>query len=497
MKHKNSSKQIFIIGAGIGGLATGALLANRGFRVTILEKNNFIGGRASTYKEKGFTFDKGPSWYMMPEVFEKYFSQFNKKTSDYYKLIRLKENYKVFFETKNTYTIKADMKENIKLFNKTEKNGGAKLTEYLKQSKYLYNTSMKNMVYLDYDNPAQLLNIPLILNMPRLKLFSSFHSLVSKYFKNKELQKILEFTTVFLGGSPYNTPAFYSLVSHADLNLGIYYPEGGINKIIQALQELCREQGVNIKLNQEVTELKIENSKISKIFTKSDIFDADIVISNADYQFTETKLLPPLSQTHSDKYWSKKILSPSAFIVYLGINKKLKNISHHNLYFNSSWETHFEKVFKQRQWPENPSYYVHAPSLTDSGVCPKGSETLMFLVPIAPGLNDTDEIRYEFSKKILDHFESLISEKFTKNIVVKKIYSHRDFKKEYNSYLGTAFGIAHTLLQTGPFRPKNKSGKIKNLFYVGQYTNPGIGLPPSLISSQITGNLIFKKYGSE
>lgn len=486
---------MFVLGAGIGGLSVAALLQKNGFDVTILEKNSFLGGRASIFKKDSFIFDKGPSWYMMPEVFDDYFAIFGKKTSDYYKLIRLPVNYKVFFDSKNTYEIGSDMNKNIQIFEKAEKGAGQNLQKYLAESKYLYETSMKEMVFLDYDSLTQLLNIPLILNAPRLKLFNSLHSLIAKYFKNKELQKILEFTTVFLGGSPYNTPAFYSLVSHADFNLGIYYPDGGMNRVPEALTTLCEELGVKIIKNSNVSKLETRSETITEIVTPETIYKPDIVVSNIDYAFTETALLDKNSRTYDEKYWSGKTLSPSALIIYLGINKKLKNISHHNLYFNSSWEEHFKNVYADKDWPANPSYYVHAPSLTDKSVAPRGSETLMFLVPVAPGLNDTDEARNKTADFVLDHFQKLIGENFKTNIVVKKIYSHRDFIKEYNSFKGSAFGISHTLMQTGPFRPLNKSKKVKNLFYAGQFTNPGVGVPPCLISSQITAKLVNKYYG--
>lgn len=488
-------KSVFVLGAGIGGLATAALLAKKGYNVTVIEKNSFLGGRASIYEEKSFTFDKGPSWYMMPEVFDDYFALFGKKTSDYYKLTRLAVNYKVFFDSGSTYEIESDAAKNIQTFERAEKGAGKKLQKYLAESKYLYETSMKEMVFLDYSALTQLLNIPLILNAPRLKLFNSLHSLIAKYFKNKELQKILEFTTVFLGGSPYNTPAFYSLVSHADFNLGIYYPDGGMNKIPHALASLCQELGVKIIKNEPVTKLETKNGLISKITTSRSSYAPDIVVSNIDYRFTETTLLQPESQTYDESYWSKKTLSPSALIIYLGINKKLKNISHHNLYFNSSWEEHFKNVYSDKNWPKNPSYYVHAPSLTDKSVSPRGSETLMFLVPVAPGLNDSDEARNKTAQYVLEHFQGLIKENFMQNIIVKKIYSHRDFIYEYNSYKGSAFGISHTLMQTGPFRPLNKSKKVKNLFYAGQFTNPGVGVPPCLISARITAGLITKHHG--
>ncbi len=488
------NKKVVVIGAGVSGLATAALLAKDGYQVTVLEKNSFLGGRASYFIKKGYFFDKGPSWYMMPEVFDNFFSLFGKKTTDFYQLRRLNIHHKVFFSPKETYEISDDLEKNIKMFEKLEKGAGKKLKAYLKESQFIYENSMKDLVMLDYCSIFPLLKPKLIYYLLRFNLFKNLHSHVRKYFTNKSLQKILEFTTVFLGGSPYNTPAFYSLVAHADFNLGIFYPIGGIHQVIKALLKLCQDYKVEILGNHQVSKVIVRNQKIKEVKVGKKSFFGEIFICSMDYRNFEVNLLPKDYQTYDKDFWDKKTLSPSAFIIYLGINKKLQNVEHHNLYFDQSWESHFENVYQKKDWPENPSYYVHIPSKTDSGVAPKNSETLMFLVPVAPGLKDDQTIREEFSQKILTHFETLIGEKITPYIEVKRIYAHRDFINEYNSFMGSAFGLAHTLDQTAIFRPKNKSKKLTNLYYVGQYTNPGVGVPICLLSSQIVRNLIRKDY---
>jgi phytoene desaturase len=488
-------KKVVVVGSGVAGLATAALLGRQGYPVTVLEKNPFFGGRASVYKKDGFNFDKGPSWYMMPEVFDHFFSLFGKKTEYFYQLKKLPIHYKVFFDNKKSYTIYDDLNKNIALFERVEKGGGEKLKKLLDQAKFLYEKSMDQLVRLDYSSIFQLVNLKILRFLFVAKLFKSLHKQIAKYFKNKDLQKILEFTTVFLGGSPYNTPAFYLLVAHADFNLGTYYPIGGMYKVIEALLKLCRENKVSLINNQPVIGYRFDGNKITAVKTQKKEYPTDLVVFAGDYHFNETKLLPKKLQTYNQSFWERKTLSPSAFIIYLGIKKKIKNAAHHNLYFHQSWEDHFKTVYQKKDWPKNPSYYVHIPTKTDPGMAPRGCETLMFLVPVAPGLDDNDDLRERFAKKVIAHFEGLVGENITKSIKVKKIFAHRDFIEQYNSYQGSAFGLAHTLFQTAIFRPKNKSKKVANLYYSGQYTNPGIGVPPCLISAQITANLINKENG--
>lgn len=483
------NKKIIIIGGGIGGLATAALLGKQGYQVTLLEKNSKVGGRASIWKKNGFTFDLGPSWYMMPDAFEHFFSLFNTSPQNFYELIKLNPRYSIFFDN-NQFPFTSSLSQNKKIFDSLEPNGGKKLQKFIDESEKLYKLAMEELVYINYTSLFPLLSPSLLWKVIKMKLFKTFHADISEQFKNPYLQKILEFTTVFLGGSPYITPAFYTLIAHTDFNLQIWHPKGGIYKVIEALEKLCKKYNVKLKTNQEVTKIHIRNNKVYSVETKTNIYKTDIVVSNADYAFTETKLLSKQYQTYPNEYWKEKTLSPSALMIYLGINKKLKNVSHHNLYFSNTWEKHFEEVYNKPQWPNNPSYYVNIPTITDPSMAPKNSETIIFLVPISAHLKDRNKEREDLANRVISHFEKTIKESFHNNIMVKKLFSNRDFENNYNAYNGAAFGIAHTLLQTGPFRPNNKSRKVKNLYYVGQYTNPGIGLPPCLISAEIVANLI-------
>lgn len=489
-----NKKNIIIIGGGIGGLATAALLGKDGHKVTVIEKNKIVGGRARFLKLNDFYFDMGPSWYMMPEVFENYFKLFNKKTGDFYQLKKLDINYRVFFEDGETIDIFSDKEKNFNTFKKLEKNGDLKLKKILNNAKFIYEESMKQLVFSDYKNIIKLLKPNILINLIKFNLFQSLHSYIKSIIKNEKLQKILEYTTVFLGGSPYNTPAFYQLVAHADLNLGIYYPIGGMYKIVEALKKLCKQNSVSIITNEEVKQVFIKNNLIYKIKTNKNNYYGDIFVVNADYPYFETNFLEKKYQVNDKKTWEKKVFSPSAFLIYFGIKDQLKNSHHHNLFFTSNWEEHFKNVYKNKKIPENPSFYYHIPSKTDQSMASKNHHSVMILVPIPPNLFlDNQETRF-FYKKILNKFAQINNIKnIEEKIVVKKIFQTKDFVNDYNSYFGSAFGIAHTLFQTALFRPKNFSSKIKNLFYVGHHTNPGVGIPPVLISSQIVYNLI-KKY---
>lgn len=487
-------KKIVVVGAGIGGLATACLLAKDGYQIIVLEKNSLIGGRARYLKLKDFYFDKGPSWYMMPEVFENFFKIFNSKTADFYRLKKLDVHYRVFFDDGKTIDIYSNLNKNLKTFKKLDENGDIKLKKLLKKAKYIYEESMKQLVFESYKNHLKLAKPEIIKNLIQFNLFQTLHDYIKNIFKNEKLQKILEYTAVFLGGSPYNTPALYQLVTHVDLNLGIYYPIGGIYKIIEALKTLIKKYKLRIITKQEVKKVKIKNGLIKKVYTKNKAYDGDIFIINADYPFFETKILPKDSQTYPKKYWQNKVFSPSAFLIYLGINDPLPKSKHHNLYFTNQWEKHFKQVYQNKKIPEDPSFYYHIPSKTDSSMAPENCHSVMILVPTAPGLYFTKKTEKEFYNMIINKFANLNNIKnIEKKIIVKKIFHAKNFLKDYNSTQGAAFGLAHTLFQTAIFRPKNFSKKIKNLFYVGQYTNPGVGMPSVLISSQIVYKLV-KEY---
>jgi 1-hydroxy-2-isopentenylcarotenoid 3,4-desaturase len=485
-------KKIAVIGAGLGGLSASALLAKKGFNVTLFEKNNQLGGRASVFKEKGFLFDKGPSWYLMPEVFEKFFNEFEKKPSDFFELKKLNPEYRVFFEGKNFVDVPENKKEIKKLFNDFEENGGKKLEKYLMQAEFKYNTALNEFLYRDFNSITDFINPKLALKGLKLHLFESIEKYVSRFFSSDEAKKILQYTMVFLGGSPKNTPALYSIMSHVDLTLGVWYPLKGLNELTKSIEQLCLNQGVKINLNESIEKIIVENNKAVSIKSNKGIYDFDLIIANADYHFVETQLLDKKFQSFNEKYWNSRVMAPSALLFFIGLNKKLSNLQHHNLFLANEWNTHFNELFKEKKWPSNPSYYVCCPSKTDSNVAPKGKENLFFLIPVSADLNDSNEIREKYFNQIITDFEKRINEKIMNSIEVKKIYAHKEFISEYNSFKGTALGLAHTLFQTAVFRLPRKSKKINNLYFTGNYNHPGIGVPMVLISSQILANEVSK-----
>jgi phytoene desaturase len=482
MAHKSA----IIIGAGFGGLATAALLAKKGYTVTLLEKNDHPGGRAMVYKEKGFTFDMGPSWYLMPEAFERYFSLFDTKPSDFYTLKRLDPQYRVYFDKDDRVDMYRDLQKNLDTFDSIAPGAGKLVEEYLDLAKYQYDIAMNQFIYKNYNSLLDIMDPRLMIEGTKLKLFSSLNAFVSQYTNQDKIKKILQYTMVFLGGSPSNTPAFYSIMSHIDFHLGVFYPMGGMGKVIEGLAKLCKENRVKIVTNQEVKRIHVRNKHAHSVETQDKTYEADLVISNADYPHTETDLLTSHNQTYSKEYWERKTIAPSAFLLYLGVKGTVKNLSHHTLSFADDWEHHFAQIFDDPAWPDKPSYYVCCPSKTDPSVAPKGHENIFVLVPVAAGLKDTKDVRMKFRSKIISHIEHITGEKIDNRIVVERIFSQQDYASMYNAYKGTALGLAHTLFQTALFRPQNKSKNVDNLYYVGQFTHPGIGVPMCLISAELT-----------
>lgn len=480
------AKKIIVIGAGFGGLAAAALLAKDGHQVTVIEKNEMVGGRARIWREAGFSFDMGPSWYLMPDAFETYFANFGKKPEDLYKLIRLDPSYRIFFGSGDKLDISSDLQKNIELFESIEAGSGKKLIEYLEQAKYQYDVSMKQFLYKNFTSIFDFFNKRMLTEGRKLHVFENLDAFTKRFFKSERLRKILQYSMVFLGGAPSNTPALYSVINHADFNLGVWYPEGGFNAVAVAMQKLAESYGAKFIINTPVTKINVVDGAATSVSTESEEFEADVVVGNGDYHHIETNLLPKSSQSYSTRYWNNRTVAPSAFIIYLGLNKELNSLSHHNLVLSHDWTKHFNAIFDNPSWPDEPSYYVCAPAKTDTTVAPAGKENLFVLVPIASDLPETPEFREEFAQKIISHFENEIGESITPHIEVKRIFTGVDFAKDYNAFKGTALGLSHTLFQTAMLRPRMKSKKVKNLYYSGQFTQPGIGVPMTLISGQLT-----------
>jgi len=483
-------KNIIVVGSGFGGLAAAALLGRNGYQVTVIEKNEQVGGRASVWKKDGFVFDMGPSWYLMPDVFEKFFAEFGKKPTDYMDLVRLDPAYRVFFSTHDSVDISKNLQKNLDLFETLEPGAKEKMKEYLEKSQYEYDIAMRDFIYKDYKHLTDFFKPKLIVEGTKLHMFEKLDSYAKRYFHSEKIRQILEYTIVFLGGSPYDSPALYSLMSHVDFNLGVWFPKGGIGQLVHAMFTLAKEQGVSFVLNEPVKKIQISQAKATGVITEKKTYDADSVIVNADYAWADTHLIEKKYQSYSNHYWEKRKIAPSAYLLFLGLDKPIKKFVHHNLYFHPQWGQHFDDIFKKCQWPKSFSYYVSCISKTDPMAAPKGCENVFVLVPVAPGLEDTDDIREIYFNKTIDHMEKLAGENIRDHIIVKRIFAHNDFSQRYNAYKGTALGLAHTLKQTAIFRPRHQSKKVKNLYFTGHYNHPGIGVPMVIISSQILADVI-------
>ncbi|WP_370478112.1 phytoene desaturase family protein [Tamlana flava] len=480
-----------IIGSGFSSLAASCYLAQAGFNVTIFEKNKTIGGRARQLKKEGFTFDIGPTWYWMPDVFERFFSDFGKKPSDYYTLEKLNPAYSVYFG-KNDYIIIEDTLDKIeRAFEREEQGSSKKLRKFINEAKSNYNIAIKDLVYNPGVSPLELITPTTIKKINQF--FSTIKQDVRKAFKNERLIQILEFPVLFLGAKPSDTPSFYSFMNYADFGLGTFHPVKGMYQVILALEKLAKELGVTIKTEADIEKIIVENGEAKGLVSNGKMFLADIIVSGADYHHTESLLEKPYRQ-YSESYWTKKTFAPSSLLFYVGFDNKLINVNHHTLFFDVDFDVHAEAIYDDPKWPKNPLFYGSFPSITDNSSAPNGKEAGIFLIPLAPGLEDTNELREKYFEKIITRFEDLTSQNVRDHIIFKESFCINDFIKDYNSYRGNAYGMANTLMQTAFLRPKLKSKKVENLFFTGQLTVPGPGVPPSLISGKLVADLVIKHH---
>ena len=482
-------KKVVIIGSGFSALAAAAYMAKANFSVTVLEKNEQLGGRASLLEIDGFKFDMGPSWYWMPDIFERFFADFGKKVSDYYELEKLSPGYRVYFGKDDFIDISDKPEKIIAKFEEIEPGSGKHLRKFMEDSRKNYEIAMKDLVYNPGKSILELVNIE---TAQRLHLFvQNISQTVRKNIKNPKLRSILEFPVLFLGAKPQNTPAFYNFMNHADFGLGTWYPKGGFNAVALGMVELAKELGVKFLINQEVIEIETENNIAKRVKTSNDIFEADLVISGADYAHTE-KLLKQNEKNYNEDYWQKKVFAPSSFLYYVAFDCKVPELQHHNLFFDTDFGQHAIDIYDEPKLPKKPLFYANFSSKTDLDLCPEGKETGFFLIPVAVDLDDNQEIHDAYFELIMARIEKNIGVDLQNSVLFKKSFGIKDFKERYNSCRGNAYGLANTLWQTSILRPSISNKKIKNLFYTGQLTVPGPGVPPALISGKVVTDYILK-----
>jgi len=486
-------KKIAIIGAGFAGLSAATCLAKEGYNVTVFEKNSMAGGRARKFEEEGFTFDMGPSWYWMPDVFEKYFQLFGKTTADFYDLQLLSPSYRIFYSKEKVWDIPAGVDALVNFFEQIEKGSGVRLKKFLEEGEFKYKVGINNLVYKPGLSISELIDLKLMQGIFKMHVFQSVSTYVKKYFKDPYLIQLLEFPVLFLGSSAQKTPALYTLMNYADMALGTWYPKGGMHKIVEGMVTLATSLGVKFKYNSEVQQLFMVGNKVKELMVNGTRQEVDYLVAGADYHHVEQKLLPEKFRMYSDDYWQKRAMAPGSIIFYLGINKRLKNLLHHSLFFDKDFALHANEIYETPQWPTEPLFYVSCPSKTDPTVAPDGCENVFILIPVAPGLNDEEHIREKYFDLVITRMEALIGEPFRENIVYKRTYAHRDFITDYHAFKGNAYGLANTILQTANLKPSIVNKKVANLFYTGQLTVPGPGVPPALISGQVVAKELVKR----
>ncbi len=490
----SNSKKIAVIGAGFAGLASACSLAHKGFEVTLLEKNAQTGGRGRSFSHQGYTFDMGPSWYWMPEVFDQFFNRFGKKVSDYYTLERLDPSYRVFFEDGIPLDVPAAYEEFKRMLEAIESGAGVNLDRFMAEAKVKYEVSMSDFVWKPSLSILEFAKPRLLVESLRLHLFSGFSDHAKKYFKHPKIIQLLEFPILFLGAKPSKTPAMYSMMNYADIMLGTWYPKGGMCKIAEAMTKLAHELGVRIITSSNVSAIDVSNNEAYAIAFNGNTERFDAVVAAADYQHVESKLLQKEFRSYSDDYWNKRVMSPSSLLFYIGVKRKVTGILHHNLFFDEPFDRHAEEIYDQPAWPQNPLFYLCCTSMSDPSVAPDGKENLFILIPVATGLTSTEEHRMKYLKMCLERIRKLTGEDLESEIEYVRTYAHEQFVDDYNAFKGNAYGLANTLTQTAILKPRLKSKKVKNLFYTGQLTVPGPGVPPSLISGQIVADEVEKYF---
>ena len=480
------NNQVTVIGAGFAGLSAAAYLARDGYRVRLLEKNEGLGGRARQFSAEGFTFDMGPSWYWMPEIFEQFFNDFGSSAADHYELVRLDPSYEIVYGVEDRVEVPASTQELFALFERLEPGSSANLRTFLEEAEYKYRVGINEFVQKPGHSILDFADVRVFKSVFRLQMLTDMASYVRKLFKHPQLIQLLEFPVLFLGATPANTPALYSLMNYADLKLGTWYPLGGMHKIIEGMAAVAAGQGVELITNSAVASVETDDGQVHSVTTADGtVYPTDILVNTADYHHFDQQVLAPADRMYDAKYWAGRTMAPSSLLFYVGLDRKVPDLHHHTLFFDADFNRHAHDIYEEPTWPEDPLFYVCAPSVTDPSVAPEGCENLFFLLPLAPDLEDDDARREHYWNLMCERFSQRIGFDIRPHVVYRRGYAHREFKEDYNAYRGNAYGLANTLLQTAFLKPKLRSKKLRNLWYAGQLTTPGPGMPPSIISGEV------------
>jgi phytoene desaturase len=490
------NKKTAIIGSGFSGLSAAVALASQGMEVEVFEKNEKAGGRARNFSADGFTFDMGPTWYWMPDIFESFFKKYGHTVSDFYELKRIDPSYRMFFGKDDFFDVPANLDEIYNLFDSIEPGSSKNLRKFLKDAEFKYNIGINEVIHKPSKSIFEFMEPKLLSGLFRLDFFRSISSYVSENFSNFKLQKLLEFPVLFLGATPQKTPALYSLMNYADIVLGTWHPMGGMYKVVEGMQQLAESFGVKFYFNAPVNKINVNNGKVNHVLVNEKQHTSDYLVASGDYNHIEQSLMDTEYRNYSKNYWETREMAPSALLFYIGLNKKVKNLLHHNLFFDTDFAKHAKEIYEHPRWPNDPALYVSCSSKTDPAAAPEGYENLIVLIPVAPGLTDTSEIKEKYFNIAIERIEKIIGESLRDNIIFKRFYAQSDFIADYNSFRGNAYGLANTLRQTAFLKPKMHNRKVKNLFYAGQLTTPGPGVPPTIVSGQVAAQQILRDTGT-
>ena len=483
-------KKIAVIGSGFSGLSAAAYLSKAGNEVHVFEKHDQPGGRARQFKtEEGYVFDMGPSWYWMPDIIDNFFTDFGSKTTDFFELISLNPQFEMIFAD-DKIAVPENLDELKMLFEKIEEGAGLQLEKFMKSAKFKYEVGMQDFVNKPCHSWAEFISPKIARSALKLDLLSNFRNYVAKYFKNEKLRTLMEFPVIFLGASPKNIPALYSLMNYGGYALGTHYPLGGFYQLVLGMKQLAEKQGATFHFSNIVESINTENGSVISLTVNGNMLDFDTVVASSDYHHTET-LLNKEDRNYTEEYWKNRVFAPSSLIYYLGINQTLPNLKHHTLFFEHDLDEHIDCIYEDKKWPEKPLFYVCCPSKTDEGVAPNGKENVFLLMPLATGINDEESVREKYLAEMMTRLENHLGIRNLMSMIeYKRSYCVQDFISDYNAYDGNAYGLANTMGQTAVLKPKIRNKKIKNLFYTGQLTVPGPGVPPSIISGKIVSNEI-------